>query len=373
MEARAVEMATEQIELEKLVENLEHTPGPIPFSLLYGLSDLSGERLHAFCDAWDAFPGALRQQVIGALVELGEASFEVHFDPIFLYCLQDPDEEVRALAVEGLWESDQVALIGSLLSMLRSDPSARVRAAAAAGLGRFVLAGELEELEQPIQARIVTELLTALHLAGESVDVRRRAVEAVSYACTPETSEAITLAYYDDDEEMRLSAVVGMGRSCDARWREILLEELESSSPAMRYEAAWACGELMLRQAVPGLSQLLDDPDLEVRNAAIWALGQVGGEQAKCILLAAYEDADEDTQEALEDALAEQALLEGEVEFMLVDVEDEWDDAFGDELDDLLYRDACFPLWGEADEEDEEENEEADLDDYFWDRGADQI
>jgi HEAT repeat protein len=359
-------MTTELRALEKLLGYLEDTPGPIPFSLLYGLSDLSGDRLRAFCEAWDAFPGALRQQLIRALVELGEASFEVHFDPIFRYAMGDPENEVRALAIEGLWENEQVALVGPLLSMLRSDPSPRVRAAAAQGLGRFVLAGELEELEQPIQARIVTELLTVIHLAGESLDVRRRAVEAMSYACTPETSEAIALAYYDDDEEMRLSAVVGMGRSCDTRWKDIVLEELENPSPAMRYEAAWACGELMLRQAVPGLSQLLLDPDLQVRNAAIWALGQVGGEQAKRILLTAYEQADEDIQEALEDALAEQALLEGEADFVLVDLDEGWDDLSGAEHDEGLFDDSYFPLW-ESDEEDDDDDDQGDedLDDFY--------
>jgi HEAT repeat protein len=141
---------------------------------------------------------------------------------------------------------------------------------------------------------------------------------------------------------------VGMGRSCDRRWRDIILEELQNRDPAMRYEAALAAGGLMLKGAVPLLSGLLDDADVQVRDASIWALGQIGGAQARQVLLSAYEGADEDTQAILEEALAEQALLEGQLEFMLYELEeDENDDYFDDEF---------LDLWG--DEEDEEDLEE---------------
>jgi HEAT repeat protein len=287
------------------------------------------------------------------MVELAEATFEVSFDAIFRHCLADRDAEVRAAAVDGLWENEDVALIGPLLTMLRSDPSVQVRAAAASGLGRYVLAGELEELEPTVQMRIVTELLIRFHLPDESVEVRRRAVESAAYACTPEVVEAVEMAYFDDDDEMRLGAIVGMGRSCDRRWKEIILEELHNRDPAMRYEAALAAGGLMLKEAVPSLSRSLDDADQQVRDAAIWALGQVGGAQAKQALLSAYEDADEETQAILEEALAEQALLEGQLEFMIYELEDEENGDLFD--DDLSY------LWSDV-----EDDEEEDLDPEDW-------
>ena len=293
-----------------------------------------------------------RRRLIQGFVELAEASFQVNFDAIFRYCLNDPDDEVRAAAVDGLWENEDVALIGPLLTMLRSDPSSRVRAAAAMGLGRFVLASELEELEATVQARIMNELLTTIHLAEESIEVRRRAIESVAYVCAPEVTEALELAYYDEDERMRISAVTGMGRSCDKRWKEIVLAELESPSEAMRYEAALACGGLMLRAAVPTLARLLDDTDREVRDATIWSLGQIGGDQAKRVLMSAYEEADDDTRVILDEALAEQALLEGNVEFMLYELdEDHGDDLFDDEL---------LTLWSD----DELDDDEADQDDW---------
>jgi hypothetical protein len=345
-------MASEANDLKETLKRLGEEPGAVQFSRLYVFSDLADESLANFCDAWDNFPTTQRQRLAHSLVELAEASFQVNFDAIFLHCLDDPDGTVRATAIDGLWENKDISLLGRLLSILRNDPSARARAAAAMGLGRYVLAGELEELDPPARARLMTELLTTIHLADESIDVRRRAIESAAYACTPEVGEALEVAYYDDDEEMRISAVVGMGRSCDDRWQDIILTEMESTSTAMRYEAALASGGLGLRAAVPMLSRLLDDADPQIRDASIWALGQIGGGQAKQALMAAYEDADEDTRAVLDDALAEQALSEGNLEFLLYEIDK---DADAD-----LFDDKITTLWSQ----DDEMEDEGDLDSW---------
>lgn len=316
-------MATEFDDFHQVLEQLGDETKPFTFSRLYVLSDLHREQLEQFFTAWDGVSKERRRRLVLSLVELAEASFEVNFDAIFRRCLDDPDHKVRAAAIDGLWENESPALIGPFLTMLRHDPSAQVRAAAASGLGHYVLAGELEELEPAVQDRIVLELLTLFHTEGESSEVRRRAIESAAYACTPEVLEALELAYSDEREKMRLSAVLGMGRSCSRQWRPILLRELGNPSSAMRYEAAHACGELMLRQAVPKLSRLIHDPDREVCNAAIWALGEIGGEPARQALLAAFDGADEDTQAAIDDALAEQALLSDDADFLLFGMEGE--------------------------------------------------
>jgi HEAT repeat protein len=254
------------------------------------------------------------------------------------------------MAINGLWEHEDTALIGPLIAMLRADPSARVRATAASGLGRFVLAGELEQLAEPIQARILSELLTTIHLANESVEVRRRAIESAAYSCTPEMNEVLEIAYYDDDESMRISAITGMGRSCDRRWGGQVLRELQSDSNAMRYEAALASGELGLRQAIPLLAELMQDADRQIADASIWALGQIGGGRAKELLMEAYESADEDTLEVLDEALAEHALADGDLDFVLYSLEE---DEYGETIDeDMLV------LWSAEDLDDDVEQDE---------------
>ena len=319
-------MSSETAEFEELLERILNNTGAIPFSQLYALSDLPRERMPYFAEAWEMLDAPDRRRLINALLELAEANFEVNYDAIYRQCMLDPDPEVRAVAIDGLWENEEVPLIGRFITALRSDPAPEVRAAAATALGRFVLAGELERIDAAIQNRIMTELLTIIHLDEESLEVRRRALESAGYACTPETTEALDAAYYQGDERLRLSAIVGMGRSCDRRWQELILAELESSSAAMRYEAALAAGELMLRPAVPLLARLMEDRDTQVRDATIWALGQIGGAQAKQLLLQAFEGADEDLQTVLEEALAEHALSEGRIEFPLYAVEDKDED-----------------------------------------------
>jgi len=304
-------------DLAELLDKLADDEQPIPTSQLFHISDLAGDPMRLFWATWETLQVEQRRKLARSLAELAEASFEVNYDAIFVRFLDDPDEEVRSTAIDGLWENQEQNLIGPLIAKLRSDPAPRVRASAAQSLGRYVLMGELEELEDTIHNRIVTELLTVLHLADESLQVRRRALESVAYACSAETLEAIEAAYYDDDVEMRLSAVVGMGRSCDKRWTKVAMEELSSEFAAMRYEAAMACGELGLSQAVPALTRMVDDADREVGGAAIWSLGQIGGAQAKEALLDASEDASGDTAVAIEEALAELVLLEGELEFDL--------------------------------------------------------
>jgi HEAT repeat protein len=315
----------------QLLELLGDSSKPLRPSRLHGLSDLHGECLDRFAVALDSYPVERRRQLMRALHHLAEDSFELSFDAIFQHSLHDADAVVRATAVEGLREERNPRLIGPLLAMLRSDPSARVRAAAAAGLGCYVLSVELEELDTPVEARVLSELLTAVSLNGENLAVRRRALESAAYSGSPEVAEALKQAYLDDDEKMRLSAVLGMGRSCDPRWRPILLEELKSDSAAMRYVAVLACGELGLKESVPVLGWMLRGSDPQLLAATIWALGQIGGHAARQLLLDAYDGADEDTQVALDEALAESTLSDGESGLMLSELDNvEDEESLGD-------------------------------------------
>ena len=83
----------------------------------------------------------------------------------------------------------------------------------------------------------------------------------------------------------------------------------------MRYEAARACGELQARESVSGLAELIDDPDREVQEAALWALGQVGGRAARQLLEKCYREGDEATRDAAEAALEELEFLYGQFDF----------------------------------------------------------
>jgi len=80
-----------------------------------------------------------------------------------------------------------------------------------------------------------------------------------------------------------------------------------------RLEAARACGELQLREAVIDLEELADDVDSAVQEATLWSLGQIGGNRAREILQRYVNSDDEATSAAAEAALNELEFLCGDL------------------------------------------------------------
>jgi len=83
----------------------------------------------------------------------------------------------------------------------------------------------------------------------------------------------------------------------------------------MRYEAALACGLLAEEAAVPHLDPLLEDEDVEVREVTIAALGEIGGRQARAVLLRYLEDPSRGMREAVEEALSLVDVVEDPLSF----------------------------------------------------------
>jgi len=291
---------------------------PLSISSLYHLSDLTRAEIQLFQEVWPLIDLRRRQWIIQSLVDIAEASFEVNFNSIFRFCLNDEDEVVRSRAIEGLWEDEDLALAALLVRLLRDDPSESVRVAAATSLGRFVLLGELGKIEAAPTMMVENALLGTIHDPHETLEVRRRAVEAIAYSGQAQVRDIIEMAYYDDEEKMRISAVFAMGRSADPVWRELVVGELESPNPEMRYEAARACGELEISDALSTLIDLVEtDPDPEVQEMAIWALGRIGGKEARRVLEACCESENEALRQAAEEALDELDFLSGHLDFLL--------------------------------------------------------
>lgn len=302
------------------------TENRLSISSLYGLSGMDRDETLLLQETWPSMAVERRRQIINFLVEIAEASFEVNFGPVFRFCLGDEDESVRAAAIEGLWEDDDTALIDTLISLLRDDPSIPVRARAATSLGRYVLLGELDKIKARHLALVQEALLETIHSPVEHPEVQRRAVEAIAYSSEEDVQEIIETAYYDEDEKKRASAIFAMGRSADRSWSDLVIGELQSSRPEMRYEAATACGELELAAATPLLANLVNDPDREVQGAAIWALGQIGGNEARRILYDCYREDDEFLCEAVEEALEQLEFMRSVLDISLDDIPDasEW-------------------------------------------------
>ncbi len=286
------------------------------------LSDLDAMGMAEFRAAWAQMTPVERQELAHALVEMAEDHAEYDFRAIFRWLLSDEDAEVRATAIQGLWEDESPALIGPLLHLLRHDPDFRVREAAAISLGRFVLLAELGKVSHRDVMPVIEALLEKARDPREDVDVRRRAIESLGYVDEPHVRDLIEAAYYDGDLRMQASAVFAMGRSANPRWRPYILAELESPDPELRYEAALAAGELEIEEAIPPLRALLEDEDMEIRLAAIEALGRIGGPEAERLLVKLAESDVDLVAEAAEEALDELRFMRGEMTFPLFDFSD---------------------------------------------------
>jgi HEAT repeat protein len=292
-----------------------------PVADVNALSMPTRENIAEFRAEWPRIAADRRRAIVQRMNELSEESVHSDFSDLFVPLLEDEDEYVRAEAIDGLWESESSSVARRLLRLVKEDLSNLVRAAAAEGLGHFLLRAELGQQASPTAEAIAEVLLGRIDDVLEDEEVRRRALESVAYSSADRVHEVISQAYAKGDQTMRASAVYAMGRSADTSWGDIVLRELRSRDPAMRYEAAYAAGELSVVEALPHLIELVQDSDRQVRESAVWSLGQLGGREARRVLESILAGTDESLHEAATDALAELEFAQGVAPFNLLDFE----------------------------------------------------
>jgi len=296
--------------LERYLDELADPGRPLRISQVERLANLGPEDLALVRERWLQIPANRRRKLLAEAAELAEDNVELNFDGLMLVGLEDPDAQVRAAAVAGLWENDSRKVLVRLLGLLEGDPAEEVRAAAATVLGRHCARAQADGLLPRDSARLRETLLRVFEAEGESIEVRRRALEAVGVFDDERVAAAIERAYRHPDRRLRVSAVYAMGRSCNRRWLPLLNEALSSPDPEVRFEAVRACGEIGDRTMVARVVGLLEDPDLEVRLAAIGALGKIGGGAAKRVLQRYLTHPDEAVRDAADEALAELRFFE---------------------------------------------------------------
>ena len=277
---------------------------------LAALSDMAAADLRDFAQVWKTIELKRRREIITRLTELSTDSVELNFDNIFMSCLKDTDADVRSEAINGLWENEEPALIPILIGLLNNDSAEKVQATAALALGRFALMAEIGSLSPKYGVQISQVLLSVTADKNKSIEVRRRALEAVSPISTEQVKAAIKVAYESRDERLAISAVYAMGKNCDSKWLAILLKELNNSDAEMRYEAITACGEIGDEDIVQYLLPVANDEDIDVRLAMIHTLGKIGGNEAKQYLQKNAGDPNEAVRDAIETALNEISIID---------------------------------------------------------------
>lgn len=297
---------------EEQLARLGDLARPPAHAELKALSNLGPEMLKVFWTAWRQFPAERRVAILREIETMAEDNVDLEFRQVFRACLSDPDPDVRTAAIEGLWEDESERTMEHLITLLDDDAGA-VRSAAAVALAPFAYRAEVGELSPAAGQQILGALLRAVTDPEQPLEVRRRAVEGIGYFTGSKEAQAeIGRAYAHSEVTMRESAVLAMGRSMRPTWFPYIERELKSPSPALRYEAARAVGELGEdgRPLLTALLPLVDDEDSEISLAAIWALGQVGGPSARRLLERLARSSDDARRQAAAEALDELTMDE---------------------------------------------------------------
>lgn len=233
-------------ELE-LLENYEFDRADAPGRLLFHLDSDDSEVLVAALRASTGYFG---------LPGIWERAFDL--------ALHAKDEEVRAIANASLWP---VLQDGAGWDWDPDDEEPDP---------------EHPAPPEPLVPREIYEtakvhLLSRVDARMESMDVRRRCLEALGHiAFLPEVRNMV-LRFYREAPNIwvKVSAIYAMGLVDDDEFEQIVLSELESPQAPLVSEAIHSCANLRLESAWPVVAQLMDHSDEDVRFEATAAIGML--------------------------------------------------------------------------------------------------
>jgi hypothetical protein len=274
-------------------------------------------------ETWPQIAPIRRQRLLEDLESLADSNYLVNFDEIFKLGLRDTVPHCRMISIRGLWENEEPAIGEEFVRLLTSDPDKDVRAQAANGLGKYIYLGEMEEIQESLYEKIKSLLIETVS-GSHPEAIRRRALEAAGFATDKRVSALIEEAYSKNKEDWLLSALVAMGRSANSQWVPQIIENLPHESSHIRLEAAQAAGLLAAQETVPHLLQLIDDPEKDVRQAAIWSLSEIGGMDARAALEELLKiSKDEEEIDFLEEALDNLDVTDAVIEFDFLNLSEE--------------------------------------------------
>ncbi len=185
--------------------------------------------------------------------------------------LNDPERRVRMAAIELLRVNPSDAAIAPLGRTL-SDPDPAVRQSAAEALGASKASG------------------ATLHLLSHLDDSVPRVREAIARALArlgdPRAVVPLIGKVQDSQASVRASVARALGELGDARASAALILALGDNDQDVRSAAARSLGRLGQPSAILSLVSLMEEDDsVEVKAAAVWALGAIGSDAAVEALL----------------------------------------------------------------------------------------
>ncbi|MCS5642990.1 MAG: HEAT repeat domain-containing protein [Dehalococcoidia bacterium] len=262
----------------------EDDDAAINYASLAELSRLTGPEASEFGQLWLEWSSERVLDIVERMISLCEDQLDVEFEVIYKQGLKHPNPTVRIASLKGLEETEDRALVIQLGKILKSDPVAEVRAAAAIPLAHLSIMAEAGKLSARYREVLEDALYGVMENEREIQEVKLKAMEAVSVFAAERLTSHIELAWSSGDLNAGQSSLFTMGRTSDPKWIEHVIPDLEHDSASVRYEAAIAMGELGDEHHLRVMDAPLDDEDLTVQLAAISAVERIGGDAAKAKL-----------------------------------------------------------------------------------------
>lgn len=276
---------------------------------LHFLSGLTRGETRTLRETWPTLPTAQRQRLVAAMDAQARDDLDLDFARALRVALRDREADIRATAVDALWEDRALDTLTAFTDLLERDDDAAVRLAAARALAPFAVAAAAGNLPETYANRVRETLLAAATSGGEEIEVTRAATMAMGVFDDARVHDVIEETYNAGSTEDRLAALAAMGRSCNPRFLPTVQYDTEDDERDVRREATQALGEMGLSAGTPEVIARLDDEDRSVRLVAVTALGQIGDrESVRTLREHRADDERDDWREAVDDALAEAEL-----------------------------------------------------------------
>ena len=282
-----------------LVTELEHPT----WEELHVLDDLRRDEQSELAEFWNLVPQIRRLRLAVGCRDLAQDSPAFRGGAVFRFLLGDADPQVRTAAVDGLGLDPDLANLKALLVQVETETDDWVRMAAAESLGRFLLAGELKPWPGRFQAAAAAILIDWSE--EDAADLVAVTLANLGYCGLSEVRETLAENLLSSWEVRRAAALAGVANSADQRWEQVVLGIWrEDPDLDVRAAALRAAGRLRLQAFLDILLNVIEfEEDAKLRLGAIAALGDLGGAVAWRALAYAGETDDEEQRLAVEMAM----------------------------------------------------------------------
>ena len=244
-----------------------------------------------------------RQVVASKLSKLGIEEVEEVGKSVVVKKMEDKKSEINPAGIEGVMVNDVITHVIDEMKItdIKSYKKAMKRTADAdrvifkkGELGGIRLA-VIKALGQIGNVKAVDPLLKALE--SEDKWVRRAAATALEGIDDKRIIQPLMrhlLEKNEPDTEVRRSAAKALARMQPEEAIESLAKALRDSSLAVQLDAGYALGKIG-EPAIGVLTEALNDPDSRVRDSAVAALGNIGGDLAKKGLIGVLRNPNEES------------------------------------------------------------------------------